>query len=158
MSVPDDKETIRQLERRNNELQEYNSVLEKQVDSLLKAIALYREELDKHKKRQDLVGASARTVIRFLDSLRSKGSLYEGVRLGKGKGILRVKGYDPNMSFPAELDLTVPDHQILAVALSEQTSNRKVIVVSNDINMRVVCDSIGMESEDCNPEKVVEYG
>ena len=116
------------------------------------------EELDKHKKRQDLVGASARTVIRFLDSLRSKGSLYEGVRLGKGKGVLRVKGYDPLMSFPAELDLTVPDHQILAVALSEKTEARKVIVVSNDINMRVVCDSIGMESEDCNPEKVVESG
>jgi len=116
------------------------------------------EELDKHKKRQDLVGASARTVIRFLDSLRSKGSLYEGVRLGKGKGILRVKGYDPLMSFPAGLDLTVPDHQIMAVALSEKTETKKVIVVSNDINMRVVCDSIGMESEDCNPEKVVESG
>jgi PhoH-like ATPase len=114
------------------------------------------EELDKHKKRQDLVGASARTVIRFLDSLRSKGSLYEGVKLGKGKGVLRVKGYDPLMSFPAGLDLTVPDHQIMAVALSEKTELRKVIVVSNDINMRVVCDSIGMESEDCNPEKVVE--
>jgi len=114
------------------------------------------EELDKHKKRQDLVGASARTVIRFLDSLRSKGSLYEGVRLGKGKGILKVKSYDPIMNFPVGLDLTVPDHQILAVALSEKIDNRKVIVVSNDINMRVVCDSIGMESEDCNPEKVVE--
>ena len=85
------------------------------------------EELDKHKKRQDLVGASARTVIRFLDSLRSKGSLYEGVRLGKGKGILKVKGYDPNMDFPADLDLSVPDHQILAVALSEKTDSRKVI-------------------------------
>lgn len=116
------------------------------------------EELDKHKKRQDLVGASARTVIRFLDSLRAKGSLYEGVRLGKGKGILKVKGYDPNMSFPAGLDLSVPDHQILAVALSEKTESRKVIVVSNDINMRVVCDSIGMESEDCNPERIVESG
>ena len=116
------------------------------------------EELDKHKKRQDLVGASARTVIRFLDSLRSKGSLYEGVRLGKGKGILKVKGYDPNMNFPAGLDLSVPDHQILAVALSEKTDSRKVIVVSNDINMRVVCDSIGMESEDCNPEGIVESG
>ena len=116
------------------------------------------EELDKHKKRQDLVGASARTVIRFLDSLRSKGSLYEGVRLGKGKGILKVKGYDPNMNFPAGLDLSVADHQILAVALSEKTDNRKVIVVSNDINMRVVCDSIGMESEDCNPERIVESG
>ena len=114
------------------------------------------EELDKHKKRQDLVGSSARTVIRFLDSLRSKGSLYEGVRLGKGKGILKVKGYNVNMAFPPELDLTVPDHQILAVALSELSENRKVIVVSNDINMRVTCDSIGMESEDCNPERVVE--
>jgi predicted ribonuclease YlaK len=50
------------------------------------------EELDKHKKRQDLVGASARTVIRFLDSLRSKGSLYEGVRLGKGKGMQQMTG------------------------------------------------------------------
>lgn len=114
------------------------------------------EELDKHKKRQDLVGSSARTVIRFLDSLRSKGSLYEGVRLGKGKGVLRVKGYNVNMAFPPELDLTVPDHQILAVALSELSENKKVIVVSNDINMRVTCDSIGMESEDCNPERVVE--
>jgi len=116
------------------------------------------EELDKHKKRQDLVGASARTVIRFLDSLRSKGSLYEGVRLGKGKGILKVKGYDPNMNFPAGLDLSVADHQILAVALSEKSETKKVIVVSNDINMRVVCDSIGMESEDCNPEKILESG
>jgi prefoldin subunit 5 len=49
MIIPDDKEAIRQLERRNKELQEYNSVLEKQVDILLKAIALYREELDKYK-------------------------------------------------------------------------------------------------------------
>jgi hypothetical protein len=46
MSIPDDKETIRQLQVKNKALQEYNNVLEKQVDSLLKAIALYREELD----------------------------------------------------------------------------------------------------------------
>lgn len=114
------------------------------------------EELDKHKKRQDLVGASARTVIRFLDSLRTKGSLYEGVRIGKGKGILTVKGYDYSKEFPRELDQSIPDHQILAVALGEKLLGKKVCVVSNDINMRVVCDSIGMESQDLNPEKVVE--
>jgi len=116
------------------------------------------EELDKHKKRQDLVGANSRSVIRLLDSFRAKGSLYEGVRIGKGKGILRVKGYDHNMTFPPDLDLTIPDHQILAVALSEKEVGEvssKVIVVSNDINMRVICDSLGMESEDMNPEKVV---
>ena len=114
------------------------------------------EELDKHKKRQDLIGANARTTIRTLDALRSKGSLHDGVRLGKGKGILIVKGYNHNMSFPPELDLSIADHQILAVALSEQKVDKKIIVVSNDINMRVICDSIGMESEDLNPEKVVE--
>jgi PhoH-like ATPase len=114
------------------------------------------EELDKHKKRQDLVGANSRSVIRLLDSLRAKGSLYEGVRIGKGKGILKVKGYDHSMTFPPDLDLTIPDHQILAVALSEKDAGSKIIVVSNDINMRVICDSLGMDSEDMNPEKVVE--
>ncbi len=114
------------------------------------------EELDKHKKRQDLVGANSRSVIRLLDSLRVKGSLYEGVRIGKGKGILKVKGYDHSMTFPPDLDLTIPDHQILAVALSEKDAGAKIIVVSNDINMRVICDSLGMDSEDMNPEKVVE--
>ena len=42
------------------------------------------EEIDKHKKRQDVVGSNARQVIRTLDSLREKGSLDAGVKLGKG--------------------------------------------------------------------------
>ena len=48
------------------------------------------EEIDGHKKRQDAVGAQARSVIRLFDELREKGSLQKGVRLGKGKGILKV--------------------------------------------------------------------
>ena len=92
------------------------------------------EELDKHKKRQDLVGANSRTVIRSLDALRSKGSLYEGVRLGKGKGILTVKGYNHSMTFPADLDLSVPDHQILAVALSEKEAGAKVQLIGVPTN------------------------
>lgn len=114
------------------------------------------EELDKHKKRQDLVGSNARTVIRCLDTFRAKGSLYEGVRIGKGKGILTVRGYDYSKEFPKELDLSIPDHIIIATAFNEKLNGKNVIVVSNDINMRVVCDSIGMGSEDLNPEKVVE--
>ena len=114
------------------------------------------EELDKHKKRQDLVGSAARTVIRMLDSFRSKGSLNEGVRVGKGKGIITVKGYDSTIQFPSDLDISIPDHQIIAVALHEKTLGKKVCVVSNDINMRVICDSIGLETEDLNQEKIVE--
>ena len=53
------------------------------------------DEIDKHKKRQDSVGTQARSTIRNLDQLRSKGNLSKGVRIDKGKGILRVSGYNP---------------------------------------------------------------
>ena len=46
------------------------------------------DEIDKHKKRQDVVGVQARHTIRTLDNLRSKGNLHKGVRLDKGKGII----------------------------------------------------------------------
>ena len=83
------------------------------------------EEIDKHKKRQDLVGANARRVIRLLDSLRERKSLLKGVRLGRGKGILYVKGYEStNMPIlPQDLDPTIPDHIIIACALAEQQNN-----------------------------------
>ena len=52
------------------------------------------EEIDKHKKRQDSVGINARKIIRSLDELRAKGNLQKGVRLGKGKGVLKVMTYE----------------------------------------------------------------
>ena len=48
------------------------------------------EEIDKHKKRQDTVGVNARKIIRILDELRSKGDLNKGIRIDKGKGIVKV--------------------------------------------------------------------
>ncbi len=107
------------------------------------------EEIDKHKKRQDGVGLHARKTIRTLDELRSKGCLQKGVRLGKGKGIVSVRTFDPS-ELPPDLDPTIPDHVIIATALSEKSKNpnRKVILVSRDINMRVICDAVGVSSED----------
>jgi len=107
------------------------------------------EEIDKHKKRQDGVGLHARKTIRTLDELRSKGCLQKGVRLGKGKGIVSVRTFDPS-ELPPDLDPSIPDHVIIATALSEKSKNpnRKVILVSRDINMRVICDAVGVPSED----------
>ena len=51
------------------------------------------EEIDKHKQRQDSVGTNARRIIRTLDELRSIGDLQKGVRLGRGKGLVRVMSY-----------------------------------------------------------------
>ena len=114
------------------------------------------DEIDKHKKRQDTVGVQARSTIRKLDQLRSKGNLSKGTRLEKGKGIIRVRGYNP-LCLPDDLDLEDSDNQIIATALSEMEENklRKVIVVSRDINMRVKCDALGILTEDYQVEQVV---
>ena len=116
------------------------------------------EEIDKHKKRQDSVGINARKIIRTLDELRSKGNLQKGVRLGKGQGLSKAVSYEilKDVIFPPDLDLTIPDHMIIATAMAvRQESTRKTCVVSRDINMRVICDSIGMPSEDYTTERVV---
>ena len=117
------------------------------------------EEIDKHKKGQDSVGLNARNIIRNLDELRSKGSLEKGVRLGKGRGILKVMSYEilNESSFPSDLDPSVADHIIIATGCAVQKTypKRKTIVVSRDINMRVICDSVGLMAEDYTSEKAV---
>jgi PhoH-like ATPase len=117
------------------------------------------EEIDKHKKRQDSVGINARKIIRSLDELRASGSLQKGVRLGKGKGILKVMTYEDaeKAAFPDDLSKNVPDHIIIATGLfiSSEYPKRKSILVSNDINMRVICDSLGLLAEDYTSEEAV---
>jgi len=117
------------------------------------------EEIDGHKKRQDSVGSNARKMIRILDEYRSKGSLERGVRIDKGKGILKVVSFTDlkQVIFPPDLDLRHPDHVIIATAKTIQANkeNRKTIVVSRDINMRVICDSVGITAEDYVSEKAV---
>ena len=116
------------------------------------------EEIDKHKKRQDSVGANARKTIRTLDEFRAKGNLQKGVRISKGKGLITVVSYEvlKNVAFPSDLDLGIPDHIILATAMAvRDESNRKTFVVSRDINMRVICDSIGLVAEDYRTEKII---
>jgi len=116
------------------------------------------EEIDKHKKRQDGVGSHARKIIRILDELRAKGNLQKGVRIEKGKGILRVKGYHALTELPSDLNPNLADNIIIGAALTESIENpsRKVIVVSKDVNMRVICDSVGVVAEDFKAEKVLD--
>ena len=117
------------------------------------------EEIDGHKKRQDSVGSNARKFIRTLDELRAKANLEKGVRIGKGFGILKVISYSilKEVIFPPDLDMRHADHTIIATAKAVQMNpeNRKTILVSRDINMRVICDSIGIAAEDYVSEKAI---
>lgn len=118
------------------------------------------EEIDKHKGRQDGVGSQARKIIRILDALRSKGTLFSGIRIRKGAGLLYAWGTERlgSAGFPADLDASIPDHLIIATAMAVQKEypTRKVIMVSRDINMRVICDSVGLLTDDYIVERAVE--
>ncbi len=117
------------------------------------------EELDKLKKRPNGVGANARSIIRILDSLRNKGQFQKGIRLRKGAGLISTKA--PDLSeLPSGYDPEVPDHQIIAAALTIKRENpeKKVVVVSNDINLRIKCDAIGIPAEAYATENVIEKG
>jgi len=117
------------------------------------------EELDKLKKRPNGVGINARNIIRILDSLRDKGQFQKGIRIRKGAGLIYTKAPDLG-ELPIGYDPEVPDHQIIATALTIQKEhpNKKVIVVSNDINLRIKCDAIGVPAEAFATENVIEKG
>jgi PhoH-like ATPase len=137
-------------------LTNYESILQFGIHDIVVPLKVL-DEIDKHKNRQDIVGQQARSTIRFLDDLRSKGSLTKGVRIKKSQGLLSVKTYDPFV-LPDDLDLEDSDNQILATILSikKEHQNRKVILVSRDINMRVKCDSLGILCQDYSDSKVLE--
>ena len=118
------------------------------------------EEIDKHKKRQDSVGFHARQIIKTFDALRVKGNLKKGVRIAKGKGLVKFVGLDEieSKTLPRDLDPRNADHIILATALTmrAQNPNRKVILVSRDINLRVIAQGIELPAEEYETAKVVE--
>jgi PhoH-like ATPase len=118
------------------------------------------EEIDKHKKRQDSVGFNARQIIKTFDALREKGSLAKGVRLGKGKGLVKALSADKIDAsvLPGDLTAKIADHVIISTALTLQKTEprRKTILVSRDINMRVIADSVGLLSQDYLTEQVAE--
>ena len=51
--------------------------------------------------------------------------------------------------------MRLPDHTIIATAKAIQMadSKRKQVLVSRDINMSVICDSIGLDAEDYTFQK-----
>ncbi|NJN95370.1 MAG: hypothetical protein HC875_15305 [Anaerolineales bacterium] len=116
------------------------------------------QELDKHKK-SEVLGFNARSAIKFIDALRQKGSINTGVKIGKGYGVLQVVGHN-DYKMPSEFPLSDPDNQILATAMNEKSKeenkDKKFIVVSNDVNLRIKCDALGLECQDFKEDHVIK--
>ena len=112
------------------------------------------DEIDKHKHRQDTAGLNARTMNRVLDALRSKGSLMDGVSLGRGKGKVFAAHFDESF-MPPGINQEDSDNKIIAIALRLKNKGHEISVVSRDLNMRVKCDAHGIECHDYQPQKVI---
>ena len=73
------------------------------------------DELDRFKDRQALIGENARYINRFLDGLRAKGNINEGVEIENGQTIrVEVNCYDDKI--PDGLETDYGDNKILGVA------------------------------------------
>lgn len=107
------------------------------------------QELDQKKSQSPgEVGYHAREAIRILDALRKKGNLREGVRLKK-KGTLFI--YTDGVrqeNLPQGFSISAPDNRILSACIELAKSKSDVILVTNDVSMRVSASVLGIRVEE----------
>ena len=111
------------------------------------------DELDRFKEKPGLLGESARYVNRFLDDLRSKGRLDEGVLVDNTSGqtiMIMSSTAQLDAKDHPHLDPTRGDNMIIAAAMEllKKSPTKTVKVITKDINLRVKCDALGISAED----------
>ncbi|WP_052326456.1 PhoH family protein [Halobacteroides halobius] len=113
------------------------------------------EEIDDQKKRQDSVGQNARIFSRYLDELRTKGDLSQGVNLKSG-GILKTNlSHHLSSELPPELDINKVDNIILAHSLSiSKETDLPVVLISKDVNLRIKANVWGITAQDYETDVV----
>ncbi|WP_323118788.1 PhoH family protein [Burkholderia alba] len=122
------------------------------------------EELDNHKKGMSEVARNARQVSRTLDALVANvGPITSGIplaRLGSREALGRLY-FQTTLTHIEPVD-GLPegkaDNQILGVvrALQRERTDRQVVLVSKDINMRIKAHALGLPAEDYFNDQVLE--
>lgn len=132
------------------------------------------EELDAAKKGASEAARNARQASRFLDELvknTTSADIKTGLKLnnsfilGNGgtelydsNGRLFFQTQDFTVKLPKALPSSKADHSILAIALAlmEQSSDKHIILVSKDINLRVKANVLGIKAEDYYSDQALE--
>lgn len=116
------------------------------------------EELDNFKKGNDIKNFEAREFIRLIDKLADGHTLQKWIPLnGKGKGNFKVL-MTTNSDVDARkiFDEEKADHRILnaALMLKKEVNNKKVVLITKDINLRLKAKSLNLNAEDYTTGKV----
>ena len=110
------------------------------------------EELDTFKRSNDERGRSARYISRKLDELRKGGKLSNWVPLEHG-GLLKVE-IQVSDGLPKAFSAHTKDNEILSCAQYLKKSGENVVFISKDINLRIKAESLGLETQDYEKEKI----
>lgn len=122
------------------------------------------EELDQFKKGNDTKNFEAREFIRMLDQLSADHMLHTWIPIDsrsdkKGKFKVLMEA-DSKLDAQKIFDEEKPDHRILNAALklqeeeNRQKSDRRVILVTKDINLRLKAKSLNLPAEDYETGKI----
>lgn len=114
------------------------------------------EEIDNFKRDTTELGRSARQAARYLDALRRKGKIAEGVPLREG-GVLRIAV--TNRELPKEWRKSdSADNRILATAMdvAQDLPTEETTLVSKDITLRVRADALGLNAEDFDQNHIAQ--
>lgn len=127
------------------------------------------EELDNAKKGMSEVARNVRQTSRFLDELMcdaTHAEISSGIPVTNlansnhnedlGRLFFQIEDYSSRL--PSSLPGTTPDNSILsaALALQEEIPDRRVTLVSKDINLRIKASVLGIHNEDYSNDQVLD--
>jgi len=114
------------------------------------------EELDRFKKGNESINFHAREFTRALDSLSGNKLFEDGIRIAEGLGKITIKMDQPiHPSLSHFVPSSLADHRILNTAYQLAiTSNKKVVLVTKDVNLRMKAKAIGIYADDYTSDHV----
>jgi PhoH-like ATPase len=137
-------------------LHDFRSLLQFEDNDIIIPITVL-EELDSFKKGNSEVSFHAREFMRELDKLAGDKLFNGGISLGEGRGNIKI---ELGKAFSDEMKVSFSevkaDHKILAVAdyYHRNFPDKKIALVSKDINLRMKAKSLGIHAEDYETGKV----
>lgn len=115
------------------------------------------EELDQFKKGKSSLNFHAREFVRALDAISSDKIFNGGVPIGEGLGKISIRLERPmHEELAGNFGTGKADHQILNIAyhLAKEISDKDIVLVSKDVNLRMKAKSIGILAEDYKNDQV----
>ncbi len=124
-------------------------------DNIVVVTGTTLQELDHKKTAPGEVGYNAREAIRVIDRLKDEGNYIEGIKFSNG-GMFKIEpdGVDKT-NLPEGFSIESPDNRIISSTVSLKSKfGKNVILVTNDVSMRVNATICNVEAQGYHNEEV----